>query len=81
MAKNSPYISKFGPRKFISLQILFLVKNWIRISSKNNSEKNWDEKSAIEGLASVVFKSRTLAGLSTVGGWHFRPNPLFSLSA
>jgi hypothetical protein len=41
MAKNSPYISKFGPRKFISLQMLFLVKNWIRISSKNNPEKNW----------------------------------------
>jgi hypothetical protein len=40
MAKNSPYISKFGPRKCISLQMLFLVKNWIRIISKNNPEKN-----------------------------------------
>jgi hypothetical protein len=39
MAKNSPKISKFGPRKIMSFQILFLVKNWIRISSTNNPEK------------------------------------------
>jgi hypothetical protein len=35
---------------------------------KNNPEKNWGNKSATEGLATVAYKSRTLPGLSTEGG-------------
>jgi hypothetical protein len=61
---------------------LFLVKNWIRISSKNNPEKNWGNKSATEGLATVAYKSRTLAGLSTEGGGATGAHlPFFPLSA